>query len=208
VDLFTGLVIVLAILLVIPATMLLGYRRPHGGVVLSSGATLVIFGLFWLLGGPSALFGPRPVADSGLIVILPFLLLGGVVQLVACWALSLNAAAQARRWLWEALLIVAGLLTFGVIVSLVLTPFPFSQCLYAQQSSPFGPECPPINPLVPALVFAGYFVGPAAALVSGLRPSLLDVRTLRGRTSQLPEGLTISRLSAPDESTIEPDLPV
>ncbi|PWT75054.1 MAG: hypothetical protein C5B60_05895 [Chloroflexi bacterium] len=204
---FTGLAIVFAIvfaiLLVIPATILLGHRRPYGGIVLSSGATLVIFALFWLLGGPSALYSRN--YNAGGVFIL-FLLLGGVVQLVACWALSLNAAAQARRWLWDALLIVGGLLTFGTILLLFLTPL--EQCVYAQQFSPFGPDCPPINPLVPILIFAGYFVGPAAALVYGVRPSLLDIRSLRGRTPQLPEDLTVSRLSTPDEPTVEPDLPL
>jgi hypothetical protein len=206
VGLFTDLAIILATVLAIPAMSLLGHRRPHGGIVLTSGSALVTIALFWLLGGLPALYNPSPFGGGGLIVILPFLLLGGVVQLVACWALSLNAAAQARHWLWAALLIVAGLLDFGTIVlPFVTSP---AQCLSAEQSSSFSPECPPNNPLVPILIFAGYFVGPAAALVYGVRPSLLDVRTLRGRTPQLPDDLTVSRLGAPDESTVEPDLPL
>jgi len=61
---------------------------------------------------------------------------------------------------------------------------------------------------VPGLFVAGYFVGPLAALVYAVRPSLRTVRSLcLRRQRQLPEGLTVSRLDAANESAIEPDLP-
>jgi hypothetical protein len=201
---FTPLIIGLALLLIIPATILPGYRRPHGSIVLSSGATLVLYAIFWLLGGPGMIYAN---GDPVRGIISPLLLLGGSLLLLASWALSLNAAAQSRHWPWVALLTCSGLLTFGVVL-LVFLPIPYQAlCLFGQISfGPDGPVCEPVNPLVPLLITVGFFVGPAAALLSAVRPSLLSRRTLRlGPTSQLPEGLTVSRLGATDEPTIEPD---
>src|SRR5579883_2515329 len=109
---FTPFIIILAILLLIPAIILLGHRRPHGSIVLSSGAAIVVFSVFWLLGGTVGLYEGSTSADMVKVYIIQFLLLGGLVLLIASWTLSLNAAAQARRWLWQALLVLAGLITF------------------------------------------------------------------------------------------------
>jgi hypothetical protein len=199
---FTLLIIVLAILLMIPATILLGYRRPHGSIALSSGATLVLVAIFCLLGGPGALYNAS--GDVPGAFIMPFLAYGAVLLLLASWTLSLNAAAQARHWLWVVLMLCAGLLTFSMLLGVFILPVT-AQCLFAQNATAvFGLACPPINPLVPTLIVVGYFVSPAAALVYAVRPSLLN----RRRTHRLPEGLIVSRLGTTKDSTIEPDLPL
>jgi hypothetical protein len=202
---FTAFIIILAILLVIPATILPGYRRPHGSILISGGATLVLSAIFWLLGGLSTVFNPYRYVSGAFI--LPFLAYGGVLLLIASWTLSLNAATQARRWLWVALLLCAGLLTFSAILLPFVMP-QLAQCFYYAQNgfAPADYACPPANALLPILIVVGYFVSPAAALVYALRPSALSRSTLR-RTGQLPEGLTVSRLGTTDEPTIGPDLP-
>jgi hypothetical protein len=199
---FTRLIIVLAILLLIPATILPGYRRPHGSIALSSGATLVLLAIFCLLGGPSALYNRTGDVPSAFI--MPLLVYGGVLLLLVSWTLSLNAAAQARHWLWVVLLLCAGLLTFSMILVVFVVPGG-AECLFAQNASAvFGLTCPSINPLGPTTIVVGYFVSPAAALVYAVRPALLA----RRRTHQLPEGLIVSRLGATKDSPIEPDLPL
>jgi hypothetical protein len=204
---FTPLIIILALLLVIPATILAGYRRPHGSIILSSGATLALSALFWLLGGPISL-SFWLYNGNGFIILLLFS--SGVLLLLASWTLSLNAAALARHWLWMALLLGAGLLTFSMILLMLslLTIPEGAQCLFAPDSAvPVGVVCQPINPLVPPLIVVGYFVSPAVALLYAVRPSLLTRRPLcLRRTHQLPEGLTVSRLGATDEPSIERDL--
>jgi hypothetical protein len=125
-----------------------------------------------------------------------------VLLLLTSCTLSLNAAAQARHWLWAAILLGAGLLNFSMILLPLVMP-QLWQCLYDQNSSaPVDLLCQPVNPLIPTLLVIGYFVGPAAALVYAVRPWLL----LR-RTHQLPEGLTVSRLGATNDPPVEPDLP-
>jgi len=214
---FTPFIIILAILLLIPAIILLGHRRPHGSIVLSSGAAIVVFAVFWLLGGTVGLYEGSTSADMVKVYIIQFLLLGGLVLLIASWTLSLNAAAQARRWLWQALLVLAGLITFCMVLLLIFIPPWQMPCFFMQNSTPDStnvldpgavPVCQPVNPLIPILIIAGYFVGPVAALLSAVRPSLLARRTLGfSHAHQLPEGLTVSRLGAADEPTIESDLP-
>lgn len=180
-DQFTILAIITAIFLVIPATILPGYRHPHGSIILSSGATLVILAIFCLLGGPTALFHAIP-GEASINVVILFLLLGVVLLHGASWTLSLNAAARAWRWLWVALLLVAGLLAFSMIALLLAVPL-LAQCLFVPDYAPFGFDCPSVNPLVPKLIVVSYFVGPAAALVYGVRPWLIVRRMLcLGRT--------------------------
>ncbi len=104
---------------------------------------------------------------------------GGVLITLAAWILAINAAAQARRWVWVALLIVAGYLTLAAVYA----SFSLQTC--------FGPDftCPPPDPLAQALVFVGYLACPVAALVYG-------VRALGQRVRTPPDGLLVSSLRA------------
>lgn len=46
----------------------------------------------------------------------------GTFLLLAAWTLSLNAAAQARRWEWIVLLVLAGFLSFAALVAVLYLP--------------------------------------------------------------------------------------
>ena len=169
-----------AVLLVIPLAIIPAYRRVTGSIMLSGALATIAFAAFWLVfGGLRGIAGNSPAGGIALY--------GGVVLTLATWALTINAAAQARRWIWVALLVVAGYVTAAAIYA----SFSLQTC--------FGPEfaCPPADPVRQALAFAGYLACPIAALVYGAVPSALP--SLR-RTRKPPDGLTVSSLRASDPS--------
>ena len=179
--------------LVIPVAIVLGHRRPNGPIVVCGGAACGTFVVFWLLlGGINSLSG---VPAHFLVSILTFF--GGMLLLLAAWALALSAAAQARRWLWVALLTAAGYLSVVTIFFSVLQPNP---CIYSQGpgSDSITRDCTTSSPLVQLLVIAGYVAGPAASLAYGLRPD-----GLRRRVHTLPEGVSISSLRATSDPSVE-----
>lgn len=170
-----------AVLLVVPLAIIVGYRRSVGSIVVSGALAAVTFAAFWLvLGGMNNLSGPT----------LPYriiLLYGGVLLALATWALSLNAAAQARRWIWVGLLLVAGYCTLAAIYA----SFSIQPC-FDVSGGEFS--CAQPDPLRQALIFLGYLACPVAALVYGVYGA--GARPFGRRVRRLPDGLTVSSLRA------------
>ncbi len=201
-------VLIPAVTLVIPVAIMLGHRRPAGLLLVCAGGALGAFAVFWLLlGGINSLYSP-----VGLIVgpVGPVVFFGGLLLLIAAWVLALHTAAQARHGRWVALLIVAGYLSFAAIVFSIATP---DRCMFGLPSSEgLSYSYCAGNPLAQLLVLAGYLAGPAAALAYGLpnpRSRILGIRTLsllralRLRPHKLPEGLSVSPLSADSDAELE-----
>jgi len=208
VGLVSGLLYVLipAVPLVIPVAILLGHRRPAGSLIVCAGGALGIFAVFWLiLGGINSLFF---ATSEGQLVSELGVLVSGLLLLIAAWALALHTAAQARHWWWVALLIVAGYLSFAAVVFSIATP---DRCMFGLPSDTtfifgIGSSCAGPNLLAQLLVLAGYLAGPAAALAYGLsdlRTRILDIRIPILRPRHLPEGLSVSPLSADGDAEVE-----
>lgn len=178
-----------AVLLLIPITIVAGYRRATGSIVVSAALAAGAFAAFWLvLGGVDGLSGPS----------FPYKIItlyGGVLLALATWALSLNAAAQARRWIWVGLLLVAGYLTLAAIYASFST-----QPCFGAIDGEFA--CPPPDTLRQALTFLGYLACPVVALIYGIYGS----RAFRRRVRTLPDGLTVSslRASPAEDTTVSP----
>ena len=84
-------------LLVIPVAIVAGYRRSTGAIMICGALAIIAFAAFWLvLGGINGL---GPGTDPGFPIRIATLY-GGVLITLAAWILSINAAAQARRWVW------------------------------------------------------------------------------------------------------------
>jgi hypothetical protein len=180
--------------LFIPAAIVVGARVRFGALVVCAGASAAVFAVFWLLlGGASALDG-----SNGPLGIVPVLvLLGGLLLMFAAWTLALDASTHARRWQWVELLTIAGVASFAAVLISISPPDP---CLFVSPLERFGPFCPgAANPLIPLLLTAGYFAGPAAALAYGLGSRVAAPRLRRA----LPEGLTLSRLGNEGDPQME-----
>lgn len=168
-----------AILLVVPLAIISAYRFSTGSVVATASLSAGAFAVFWLVLGGFYGFGPGPGISYPVRIAVFY---GGILLALATWVLSINAAAHARRWVWVALLAVAGYLTLAGIYG----SFSLQYCVS------FGPRpdfCPPPDVLTQTLVIAGYLACPVAALVYGIRPSWRRARTL-------PDGLVASSLRA------------
>lgn len=183
-----------ALCLVIPAAIVLGHRRSNGPLVVCGGAALCAFAAFWLLMGGINSF--RYGTPGGFPVgILTFF--GGILLLLAAWALALSAAAQARRWEWVGLLTAAGYLSVVAVIYSISPPDP---CIFGPPpyyQGRFAPVCTP-HPFAYLLVIAGYLAGPAATLAYGLRPD-----GLRRSSRALPEGVSVSSLRAASDPARE-----
>jgi len=102
----------------------------------------------------------------------------------AGWTLALAHAAQARRWRWFALLVVAGYLAYTISFLFALQPATI--CSFNPDSGDFSACSQPNIPLV--LMFTlGKAIGPVAILIYALRAP-------GRRQRQLPEGLVVSSL--------------
>jgi hypothetical protein len=183
--------LVAAMSLIIPLAIVLGHRHPTGALLLSGGGSLVAFIALWLIfDGSSLLAGtnspPQAGTDGGEIARRVLIALGTLL-LLAAWTLSLNAAAQARRWEWIVLLVLGGFLSFASLVAV----------LYLPDGCPAGlPDA--FEPCAPTsaaqlLIMAGTLAGPAAVLAYRLRPRV------PWRVG-LPEGLSVSRLGTADDA--------
>jgi hypothetical protein len=176
-----ALLVPAAVLLVVPLAIIVGYRRSVGSIVVSGALAAVAFAAFWLvLGGTNSLYG-----DSANYVIRMLIFVGGVLLALAAWILSLNAAAQARRWVWVGLLLASGYLTLAAIYA----SFSIQPC-FDVSGGEFS--CTQPDPLRQALTFLGYLACPVAALAYGVYGS----RPFGRRARKLPDGLTVSSLNA------------
>jgi len=102
-----ALLIPAGLLLVIPVAIIPAFARPTGSIIISGALAAAALAVFWFALGGLNLFG---FGGVNLIVLAI-----GLMATITAWALSLNSAAQARRWVWGALLVVAGYLTFLAI---------------------------------------------------------------------------------------------
>ncbi|HEY1390902.1 MAG TPA: hypothetical protein VGF38_20370 [Ktedonobacterales bacterium] len=174
-----ALLIPAAVLLVVPLAIIVGYRRSTGSIVVSGALATGAFAVFWLiLGGGDTLAGPS----------FPYKIIalyGGVLMTLAAWVLSLNAGAQARRWIWVGILLVAGYCTLAAIYASFSVPPCFDGV-----NGEFA--CPSPDTLRQALLFLGYLACPVAALVYGV----YGARPFGRRVRTLPDGLTVSSLHA------------
>lgn len=176
-----ALLVPAAVLLVVPLAIVVGYRRSAGSMVVSGALAAVIFAAFWLvLGGTSSFYG-----DSANFVIRTLILFGGVLLALVAWILSLNAAAQARRWIWVGILLVAGYCTLAAIYA----SFSVQPCFDGVDGE-FS--CATPDTLRQALTFLGYLACPVAALAYGV----YGARPFGRRVRRLPDGLTVSSLRA------------
>lgn len=102
-----------ALCLVIPIAIVLSHRHPSGPIVICSWVAFAAFGVFWLLlGGVNS-----PTRDApGHILMSILTFFGGILLLLAAWVLALNAASEARRWGWVALLTIATYLSALAII--------------------------------------------------------------------------------------------
>ncbi|MFI5275178.1 MAG: hypothetical protein ACHQ4H_19275 [Ktedonobacterales bacterium] len=165
-----------ALPLAIPIAVIVGHRRPNGAIIVSAGATFAAFAVLWLVWGGPVNFGGA--------MLPPYILVASLALWLAAWALALNASAQARRWRWVALLVLAGSLTIGAVAFSLALPPPCPPGL-PDGSTFYGPACSS-NPTQQLLIAVCVLAGPAAALAYGF--GLRARRTRRG----LPDGLSAS----------------
>ena len=165
-----------AVLLVIPLAIIPAYRRATGSILVSGALATAVFAAFWLIfGGVTAFYRNMPGVEV--------LFFCGILLTLTAWILSINAAAQARRWLWVALLLIAGYLSLAAVYA----SFSLQNCFSAPESE-F--TCPSTDPLQHALIMLGYLACPVAALAYGVYGG----RALWRRERALPEGLVASSL--------------
>jgi hypothetical protein len=182
-----------AVLLVIPlaivsAQLLPAFRRSTGSILVSGALATIVFAAYWLIfGGVDSLNRNTPANALSFYV--------GLLLTIACWILAINAAAQARRWLWVALIIASGYATF-VAVYFSFTLLAFQNCFTGSEGN-F--TCPAPDPLRRALLIAGYLVCPVAALIFAVRAPGKRVRIF-------PDGLVVSSLRAEHAAEAPVDL--
>ncbi len=165
---------------------------PHRSTPAQRGGSLVAFSALWLVFDGSRLLDganspPQGGADGGEIARAVLFALGTLL-LLAAWTLALNDAAQARRWEWIVLLVLAGFLSFAAVVAVLYLP---DGCPAGPPYGGFGPCAP--TPAVQMLIMTGTLVGPAAVLAYWLRPRV-------PWRAGLPEGLSILKLGAADDA--------
>jgi hypothetical protein len=176
------MLIVGALALIIPLTILIGQWLRIGPMIVANGGALLGLAIFWLnLREFYQPLGPNRLAPLVSIVAA----IGGALLLLAGWTLALADAALARRWGWMALLCLATFISVGAIYNLVGTPYMTCVALPSEAYA-----CALVNPIAEALTIAGDFVGPATALVYALRQHALHSRALL-------DGLSVSPLDAP-----------
>ncbi|HEY7342506.1 MAG TPA: hypothetical protein VH591_16650 [Ktedonobacterales bacterium] len=187
-------------ILAIPLVILLGARRTHGAIIVSSALALLAFSYAWYRSITDVLGYSTSVSDLGTtdgIVAR----VGGIL-LLAAWTLALAHAVQSRRWVWFGLIVVAGFLSYSTII---LAEVNVQPCAYIPPDNAGLPVCQPINQWIYLLIALGEALGPVAALLyvafasRGRRP---------WRRRQLPEGLVVSSLRKevrPGEDVISAD---
>lgn len=187
--------------LAVPLAILLGMRWANGAILVCGVGTVLAIVFAWYrsvtdLTGYFYGVAALPSADSIVAQV------GGVLLLTA-WILAQAHAVQSRRWVWFALILVAGFLSYSTnfLAEVALNPCGFT---YGPSGDTSFPICHPPSQVTFLLVALGQAIGPAACLLYALLAS-------RGhrRQRQLPEGLVVSSLRDGHDglATIEDAIP-
>ncbi|HEU4782683.1 MAG TPA: hypothetical protein VFS83_05020 [Ktedonobacterales bacterium] len=173
-------------ILAIPLVILLGARRTHGAIIVSSAVALLAVAFAWYRSVTDVLGYRMSVSElgstDGIVARV-----GGVL-LLAAWTLALAHAVQLRRWVWFALIVVAGFLSYSITILAEVNAQP---CAYLPPDGAGLPACQPINQWIYLLIALGEALGPVAAL---LYVALASRGQRPWRRRQLPEGLVVSSL--------------
>lgn len=186
-------------ILAIPLAILLGARRTHGAIIVSSAVALLAAAYAWYRNITDVIGFHTSVSELGTVdgVVAR---VGGIL-LLAAWTLALAHAAQSKGWVWFALIVVAGFLSYSTII---LGELNFQPCAYIPPGSVGIPVCQPINQWTYLLIALGEALGPVAALLY----VVLVSRGQRPWRHQLPEGLVVSSLheeAPPGEDVVSAD---
>jgi len=173
-------------ILAIPLAILLGARRTHGAIIVSSAVALLAVAYAWYRSITDVLGYSMSV--SGLGTMDGIVARVGGVLLLAAWTLALAHAVQSQRWVWFALIVVAGFLSYSINI---LAEVNVQPCTYISPDNVGIPVCQPLNQWIYVLIALGEALGPAAAL---LYVALVSRGQRLWRRRQLPEGLVVSSL--------------
>ncbi|HEY1389381.1 MAG TPA: hypothetical protein VGF38_12630 [Ktedonobacterales bacterium] len=173
-------------ILAIPLAILLGARRTHGAIIVSSVVALLAVAYAWYRSVTDVLGYSTSVNDlgstDGIVARV-----GGVL-LLAAWTLALAHAVQSKRWVWFALIVVAGFLSYSTTI---LSEVNVQPCAYISPDNVGIPVCQPLNQWSYLLIALGEALGPAAAL---LYVALASRGQRPWHRRQPPEGLVVSSL--------------
>ena len=173
-------------ILAIPLAILLGARRTHGAIIVSSVVALLAVAYAWYRNVTDVL--GYNVSVSDLRSVDSVVAQVGGVLLLAAWTLALAHAVQSRRWVWFALIVVAGFLSYSITI---LAEVNVQPCAYISPDNVGIPVCQPLNQWIYVLIALGEALGPAAAL---LYVALASHGQRLWRRRQLPDGLVVSSL--------------
>jgi len=166
----------------VPLAILLGARRTNGAIIVCcAGAILAV-----AFRGYRTASSPIDFSSGGGYGTLDTIVsqVGGSL-LLAAWTLVLAHAAQARRWWWFAIFVVAGFLSYAT--QLVSELLPVMTCSLNPSGFTSLTSCPAPNQALLALVTLEETSGPTVALIYVLRAP-------GRRQRRLPEGLVVSSL--------------
>jgi hypothetical protein len=181
--------------LAIPLAILLGARRTNGAIIIS-GAVAILAIAFQGYRTATIPFDMNTGGYNTLDAIVSQL--GGVLSLAA-WTLALAHAAQARRWGWFALIVVANFLSYAV--QFISNALPYLICSSNPPIDGDISACMTSHQALLTLITLGEAIGPIATLIY-----ILHAPGRRQR--QLPEGLVVSSLrdkTRPGEDVISAD---
>lgn len=187
-------------ILAIPLAILLGARRTHGAILVSGVGALLAVAFAWYRGITDVLGYSMSVSELGSLDGI-VARVGGVL-LLAAWTLALAHAVQSKRWVWFALMVVAGFLSYSITI---LAEVNVQPCAYISPDNVGIPVCQPLNQWTYLLIALGEALGPAAAL---LYVALASRGQHPWRRRQLPEGLVVSSLrkeARPGEDAVSAD---
>lgn len=168
-------------ILVIPLAILVGMRRTNGAIIVSSAIALLVV-VFYAFRNITTPLAPT---SEGINVLATVAYQIGGVALLAAWTLALAHAAQARRWRWFALIVVAGYLAYAI--SFLSEFLPANTCTFNPPDSGDFSACLQPNVALVLGLALGKAIGPLAILIYALRAP-------GRRQRQLPEGLVVSSL--------------
>lgn len=169
-------------ILAIPLVILLGARRTNGAILVS-GVVAILTAAY--KGYRAATVLPFALNTGGYNTLDAIVTQIGGITLLAMWTLALAHAAQARRWWWFALFVVAGFLSYAT--QLLSQWLPFMMCSSNPPLNGDPSSCIATNQALLVLVTLGSAIAPVAALI-------YIVRAPGRRERQLPEGLVVSSL--------------